>query len=46
MTTTIFADKFTAAQHAMTTHFEAQRTQYITGLSNGYIDDVRTGLCA
>lgn len=41
----IFADKFTAAQNAMTAHFEAQRSQYITGLSNGYIDDVRTGLC-
>ena len=42
----IFADKYVAAQSAMTAHFEAQRAQYITGLSNGYIDDVQTGLCA
>ena len=41
----IFADKFYAAHTAMTTHFEAQRTEYITGLSNGYIGDVKSGLC-
>lgn len=41
----IFADKFYAAHNAITAQWEAERTQYINGLSNGYIDDVKTGLC-
>ena len=41
----VFADKIVAENDAMTATFEAQRGQYLSGLNQGYLNNVNLGLC-
>lgn len=41
----VFADKIVAENDAMTASFEAQRGQYLSGLNQGYLNNVNLGLC-